>query len=139
MKRARIPLIIAAILTLLLTCRIGGMRVIGLRYAVVVNNLSSECPNTVVSFDDHRITLDDGRSFLVDGDWDPPLADVLKRGEYRVRVDNPDGMLHVMQSGGFCSFDFPQHDQMLTIPLFKTTLHRYSTTAYAPLKAAPKE
>lgn len=110
---------------------LGGQRIVGFRYGVIVDNLSTECPNTVVSVEGSRVTLDDWRVLVVkgpDADW---LEAEFKDCEDRVRFDANERTLHTMRRVGFCGFDRPQHNQLITIPLIRVDMHKYTSRQFA--------
>jgi hypothetical protein len=105
----------------------GGQRLVGFQYGVGVNNLNTECPNTVTAVDGRRITLDDGRRFLIDGPSETDLAAELAQCDHRVRIDPSDDALYTARPIDSCSFSRPERCQMLTIPLVRVDLRQYTS------------
>jgi hypothetical protein len=127
--------IIAVLLVMLLIVsftRIGGARVVGFRYSVPVNNLTSECPDTVVGLDGRMITLADGRVFEVEGIEPSAIAEELKDCESHVRIED-DG-LQVLRPLGHCGFDRPERCQWFTIPLIRVDLRQFTRREVAVVR-----
>jgi hypothetical protein len=133
-------LIILATIAVLVTFAVfgswGGQRIVGFRYGVLVNNLATECPNTVVSVDGSRVTLDDGRVVVVKGPQAQWLDAELKECENRVRYDASEKTLYTMRRVAFCGFDRPQRCQLITIPLKRVDLRQYTSRQFAEAREA---
>jgi hypothetical protein len=114
----------------------GGHRVLGFRYAVVVDNLTTDFPNQIIAVDGRRVKLDDGRILLVRGDEADVFA-ALRDDKSRVRFDPASGVLYRPQRIAFCSFDDPRHCQAFTIPLQRTDLRKYASRQVAGARLAP--
>jgi hypothetical protein len=104
---------------------------VGFRYSVAVDNLASECPNTVVGVDGPRVTLDDGRVLVVQGAQVGWLATELKECENRVRFDASERTLYTMRRVAFCGSDRPESRQLITVPLKRVELRQYASREFA--------
>lgn len=107
-------------------------RLVGFRYAVVVDNLNDVAPSTVTAVDGSRITLDDGRKFVLKDVSEPVLREALNECERRVRYDPSEGGLVGAQRIEFCGFDFPQRHRLITIPLVRVELRPYVARPFGP-------
>jgi len=105
--------------------------IVGFCYSVGVNNLATECPNTVVNIDGPRVTLDDGRVLVVKGPQAEYLAEELKACENRVRFDAGERTLYTMRRVAFCGFDRPESRQLITVPLKRVELRQFTSRQFA--------
>lgn len=112
-----------------------GMRIVGFRYGVFVNNSATVAPDTVVHLDGARITLADGRAFDVTGRDAEAIAAEMTYCNSRVRVTGED--LRTMRPVEYCGFDRPQRSQWLTIPLIRVDLPVYKERDFAWVSPAP--
>ena len=128
---------IVGILVVLLAVGLGTGAV-GFRYAVSYDNRPADFPRSVIGHDGSTITLDDGRRFDLDPQYDPSadLGPLLQRCENRVRVDDAHDWVTFASRVGFCGFDFPQRRRRLTIPLLRTDLRQYADGWTAPVRPA---
>jgi hypothetical protein len=134
-KRSRLILAVGtAVLVPAVVSSLAGQPLIGFRYSVLVNNLASECPSTVVGVDGSRITLDDGRVVVVKGPSERSLRAELTECENRVRFDPADGSLHTMRRVRFCGFDRPESRPLITIPLRAANLRQFSSRPFAAVR-----
>lgn len=139
MKRALVIFgVAAAVVATAALVPIGGRAVVGIRYAVPVNNAASECRNTFVAVNGRRLVLDDGRTFLVDPDWSADMPALLADSHNRVRYDNDDGTIRGLQPMPLCGSDLPYHRQLITIPLVRVGIPQYTTSAIAPAREVPR-
>jgi len=125
----RIAYIFVALLIVLLIglyIPFNGQRVIGFRYATIVDNLDAVCPARVTNVQGSQITLHDGRMFRIEGPSPADLVGEMQRCDYRVWVDKQEHALHTAVQIPLDSSDRPQASQLLTIPLFRTELRQYT-------------
>jgi len=67
LKRSAMILALAlALLPMMQFVHYRGSRLVGFKYSRSVNNLATECPDTVAALDGRKITLADGRAFDVE-------------------------------------------------------------------------
>ena len=122
---------VAGLLVLGLFRWLAGMRLVGFSYSVPVNNLATECPNTVVRVDGPRVTLDDGRVLEVRGPQAQWLNAELTDCQNRVRFDSGNNTLYTLRYIAHCGFDRPERSQLITIPLNPVSLRQCTSREFA--------
>jgi len=138
LKRSAMILALAlALLPMMQFVHYRGSRLVGFKYSRSVNNLATECPDTVAALDGRKITLADGRAFDVEDVSASAIAEELKYCNSRVRI--ADETLYTLRPIAYCGFDLPERCQWITIPIVRVDLRRFSSREFASVHsvAAP--